>query len=205
MKTSDEMVSSLLERRDAYVARQKQKRRTVMKITSAACAFALVALVGLGVTRTGRGSPATPPVDTPVTTEPTEEKLDGTGGDEDMCTIHSLRYHAIPGSLLKHYPVEPYAESDDEDYENIVGYVEYYSIPREEFVELMNWDAEKLDELVDDREGKRYCPYTYNQYLDAIYGDDAELAAWVFASERTWPEQEEEPDVEDPVIEEPAE
>ena len=44
MKHYEEIANRVLERRDEYVARQNQKRQTVMKITSVACAFALVAL-----------------------------------------------------------------------------------------------------------------------------------------------------------------
>lgn len=127
------------------------------------------------------------------TTEPTEEIIRPTGGDANECTEHSARYHRISGKLIKKYPVESYWEECKEVglRTNIVGYVEYHNIPREEFVELMEWDVAKLDELMDDKEGNQYCPYTYNQFLDAIYGDDAELTAWVFAPEDTWPEIEE--------------
>lgn len=197
MKNYEEIANSVFERRDAYVTRQKQKRRTAMKIASATCAFALVALLGVGAWQSGWLTPDTPPVDDPAvtapTTEPTEEISRPTGGDANECTEHSARYHRISGKLIKKYPVESYWEECKEVglRTNIVGYVEYHNIPREEFVELMEWDVAKLDELMDDKEGNQYCPYTYNQFLDAIYGDDEELTAWVFASESTWPEIEE--------------
>ncbi len=204
MKTSAEMVSSLLERRDAYVTRQKQKRRTAMKIASATCAFALVALGAFGVAKSGWLTPDTPPVDDPAvtvpTTEPTEDTGLAIGGDANECTEHGWRYHRIPGNLLVVYDSTPWEEVIKENKEegkynesfNIINYVEYFNISREEHIELMGWDEEKLDELMDDREGNRYCPYTYNQLLDAIYGDDQELKEWVFAPEYTsWPEIEE--------------
>ena len=138
------------------------------------------------------------PTATP-TTEAAENNASHTGGDDESCTVHSLRYHSIP-SNFRDYDIEAWIESIEEDEEegkynessNIVNFVEYFNIPRERFIELMKWDAEKLDELVDDAEGNRYCPYTYNQFLDAIYGDNAGLTAWVFASESTWPEMKEE-------------
>lgn len=198
MKTSDEMVSSLLERRDAYVTRQNQKRRTVMRFASVTCAVALVALLGVGVAHSGWLTPVTPSVDDPAVTapitKPTEEGSRPTGGDDGSCTVHSLRYHSIP-SNFRDYDIEAWIESIEEDEEegkynessNIVNFVEYFNIPRERFIELMKWDAEKMDELMDDAEGNRYCPYTYNQFLDAIYDDNAELTAWVFAPCSTWP------------------
>lgn len=202
MKNYEEIANSVFERRDAYVTRQKQKRRTAMKIASATCAFALVALGAFGVAKSGWLTPDTPPVDDPAvtapTTEPTEEISRPTGGDENACTEHSLRYHSIP-SNFRDYDTTPWKEAIKKDKEegkpnesfNIVSFVEYYEIPRSEFIETMGWNAKELDELVDDKEGNQYCPYTYNQFLDAIYGDDEELTAWVFASESTWPEIEE--------------
>ena len=50
MKTSEEMVKSLLARRDAYDACRRQQNKTAMRITSAVCAFVLVAAaVGVGL------------------------------------------------------------------------------------------------------------------------------------------------------------
>ena len=145
--------------------------------------------------------PVDDPVETAPTTEPTENTGLAIGGDENECTVHGWRYHRIPSNLLVVYDSTPWKEVIKEDKEegkynesfNIINYVEYYNISREEHIELMGWDEEKLDELMEDREGNRYCPYTYNQLLDAIYGDDEELKEWVFAPEYTsWPEIEEE-------------
>lgn len=62
MKNCDEMVNSLLERRGQYQTEQKRKRRSAMRITSAACCFAFAALVGVGGWQSGwfdRTPPAT--------------------------------------------------------------------------------------------------------------------------------------------------
>ena len=77
MKNYEEIANTVFERRDAYVARQRQKRRTVIKITSAAC----VALT-VGLWQGGVFDPATPPVDMPgdttSTAEPTKDTTEST-------------------------------------------------------------------------------------------------------------------------------
>ena len=196
MKHYEEIANRVLERRDEYVARQSQKRKTMMKIASVTCAFALVALVGIGAWQAG-GQNADPAVEnagtsTTLYTAPTESK-DNTGGDGGGgCVIHSVRYHRIP-SNFRAYDIEKWEEAisgNPEDF-NIENYVDYFDISREEFIKAMGWDVEKLDEKIDDQEGPWRCPYTYNQFLDAIYGDDVELKNWVFAREReTWIKEE---------------
>lgn len=59
MKTSEEMVKSLLARRDAYDARRRQQKKTAMRIATATCAFVLVAAVGVGLWQGGRMTPPT--------------------------------------------------------------------------------------------------------------------------------------------------
>lgn len=53
MKSCNEMVNSLLERREQYAAEQKQKKKTIMRITSVACSFAVVLILGTGVWQGG--------------------------------------------------------------------------------------------------------------------------------------------------------
>ncbi len=53
MKNCDEMVNSLLERREQYQTEQKRKKKSAMRITSAACCFAFAALVGVGGWQSG--------------------------------------------------------------------------------------------------------------------------------------------------------
>ncbi len=195
MKTSDEMVSSLLERRDAYVTRQNQKRRTVMRFASVTCAVALVALLGVGVAHSGWLTPVTPSVDDPAvtapTTKPTEDSGPGIGGDGDgECTVHNLYYHRtvsiFRGERLDAFLAHLGEDRNPEDV-NIVNIVEYCDISREEFIAAYNgmWTEENLDEIAWNHGNG--CPYTKNQFLDAIYGDDPELTAWVFAPCSTWP------------------
>lgn len=203
MKTSKEMVNSLLERRDAYVARQKQKRRTAMKIASATCAFALVALGAFGVAKSGWLTPDTPPVDDPAVTAPTDitNNPDAVGGDMEECTIHSPYYHVIPiccgTDIVKEYDVhmQDYKASPGDCPEamgTVVDFVQWSGISREEFIEAHGWSEEDMDEIYREHNtATKKCPYTINQYLDAIYGDDPELTAWVFAGLSTWPEIEE--------------
>ena len=182
MKTSAEMVNSLLERRDAYVARQKQKRQLVMKVTSIACALVLVALVGVGV---WQGAPAdtTPMVDAPQTTTPTTAptKDTGIGGDSDSCKIHNYVYHGIHGT----YPqedVDAFFESIGGVYgteeNNIVNFVAYIGYTREEVMMYEGVTEENWDEIADFGTG---CPFTFGQYVDAICGENPELTEWVFS------------------------
>lgn len=51
MKSSEEMVSSLLQRRTAYENERKARRQTVLRLSTAACSLALVLLIGTGVNR----------------------------------------------------------------------------------------------------------------------------------------------------------
>lgn len=203
MKNYEEIANSVFERRDAYVTRQKQKRRTAMKIASATCAFALVALGAFGVAKSGWLTPDTPPVDDPAVTVPTDitNNPDAVGGDVKECIIHSPYYHIIPGEFDDE-AVMDYVEHYLRDYEaspgdcpeamcTIVEFVQWADISRAEFIEAMEWGSKNLDEKINDTSGNRYCPYTYNQFLDAIYGDDEELAEWVFAPLSSWPEIEE--------------
>lgn len=60
MKNSEEMVNSLLERRDRYVAEQRQKRKKTMGLATSLCCFCLVALLGFGMWQGGMFN-TTPP------------------------------------------------------------------------------------------------------------------------------------------------
>ena len=49
MKTSEQMVSDLFDRRETYLTEQKQKRKAALRIAVPAAAFCLAAAVGVGV------------------------------------------------------------------------------------------------------------------------------------------------------------
>jgi len=53
MKNSDEMVSSLLERRDRYVTEQKRKRTMITRTATTMCCLCLAALLGFGMWQEG--------------------------------------------------------------------------------------------------------------------------------------------------------
>ena len=199
MKSCNEMVNSLMERLDAYEVRQKQKRKTVMRITSVACAFAVVAAVGVGLWQGGVFDTETPPVEEPSMGTVTEN-LEGIGGDSGNCKIHSDYYHAIIGNFNRE-DIEGYVEySKDKNGVNgdcteasctIVDFVRWANITREEYIKSQGWKETELDEIVMDHcSGNVICPYTKRQFLDAIYGDDPELTAWVFAPLSSWPKNE---------------
>lgn len=134
---------------------------------------------------------------TTTTTTTTAENLGGTGGDLVECEIHQPYYHAVSGNFTsemfaawhKYYyeQVKPYEESEDpEGGFTIVAFVEYNNIAREDFPELAGWTTREFWDGDLDKPCLVHwedCPYTYNQFLDAIYGEDEELAEWVFAWE----------------------
>lgn len=53
MKTCDEMVNSLLKRREQFLSEQKKKRRTAARITAAGGCCALAAVIGVGIRNSG--------------------------------------------------------------------------------------------------------------------------------------------------------
>lgn len=53
MKSCDEMVNSLLERREQYIVRQKRKRTVIVCAAVSMCCVCLVALLGFGVWQNG--------------------------------------------------------------------------------------------------------------------------------------------------------
>lgn len=53
MKNYDELTNDLLERRDRYVAEQRQKRKKTMGLATSLCCFCLVALLGFGMWQGG--------------------------------------------------------------------------------------------------------------------------------------------------------
>ena len=152
--------------------------------------WSLCIMLVLTVTACGQ-EPAEP--NDPVAAEPaasTENDGPGIGGDGDDCVVHSRYYHVA----IAHFPEDmkkAFLASLGEDYEdadvNVRDFVRFHGITREEFVESMNglWTEDNLDEIAWNHGNG--CPYTKNQFLDAIYGDDPELTAWVFAPESTWP------------------
>lgn len=61
MKDYNEIANDIFERRDQYVAEQRKKRKSLVRITAAACSFALVALIGIRVWRSGWLDSTVPP------------------------------------------------------------------------------------------------------------------------------------------------
>lgn len=61
MKNCDEMVNSLLERRDRYATEQKRKRKVITRTVTSMCCVCLVALFRFGVPESGLFD-TTPPV-----------------------------------------------------------------------------------------------------------------------------------------------
>ncbi len=161
-------------------------KRRVVPLWATAAAVAAAVAVGIlgyiGFLKTQRQKPpvATP---TPAATTPaptTTTTVWGTGGDTDACTVHSFEYHNIDGYLLDLVPQEAFnvfIEKYKGEDMTILAFVDYFGITREQFVSAMRWE-DKLDMTA--LQHHPNAPYTYGQFVDAVYGDDAELTAWVF-------------------------
>ena len=130
--------------------------------------------------------------DAKTTTTTTVANVDdgGTGGDMDDCTIHQFFYHAISGNWTQEqfdaFIDYNHKQGSPEERFNIIEFVKYLEIPREDFPMWAGWTTHKTwDGNLDKPALSHYnnCPYTYNQFLDAIYGDDPELTEWVFSYE----------------------
>ena len=86
-------------------------------------------------------------------------------------------YPEDPLYNLEGYPSYKEYSSLSGNNESIIGFVNYAGITREKFIEVYGW-ADKLDEKATDH--FEYAPYTYRQFVDAVYGDDQALRDWVF-------------------------
>lgn len=156
----------------------------------------------------------TPTQPTTTTTEPTTTTTTndggGTGGDEKSCVVHNATYHSIqigPNQVGKELydafidqymgwgkPLPdpdltyPFTECNYPE-SNIVTFVQFCGVTREEFIEYMRWDK-LIEEMGEetflhtryDNYGSWHMLYTYGDVLDAIYGDDPHLTAWVFSA-----------------------
>ena len=142
---------------------------------------------------------------TTTTTKPPE-----TGGDEKSCVVHNATYHSIQigpnqvgeelyDAFIDQYmgwgkPLPdpdltyPFTECNYPE-SNIVTFVQFCGVTREEFIEYMGWDK-LIEEMGEetflhtryDNYGSWHMLYTYGDVLDAIYGDDPHLTAWVFSA-----------------------
>ena len=123
------------------------------------------------------------------------EYLDAIYGDDPRLTawVFDARASCVESwpyqyyySVVSTYPMDPlaaYMEKREDwnhtfDYRgSIVELVREFNVIREEFIAAYGWQ-DKLDEKATDH--FLYAPYTYRQFVDAVYGDDEALRAWVF-------------------------
>lgn len=108
---------------------------------------------------------------------------EGTCGDSEECTVHQFAYHAIDGDWEKHIGqekvdayIEAYSGTGEEF--NIVTFVKFCGITREQYIEVMGM-TDELDEKLTRHHPD--CPYTNREFVDAIFGDDAELSERIFS------------------------
>jgi len=115
MKSSDEMINSLYERRDNYISERKARNKTIVKTVSAVFSVCLVALIGVGVFTLGwfkaNDKPASPSDSTSIieNTEesdtadiliyaPNHDENDASGGIYQGGTADSLGRLSISGA-----------------------------------------------------------------------------------------------------------
>lgn len=84
MKSSDEMVNSLLERREQYVAGQKRKRKMLARTVTSMCCVCLVALLGFGM----RQSELFRNNDTKIEQTQEYQSIQQTEGDENLFVVN---------------------------------------------------------------------------------------------------------------------
>ncbi len=100
------------------------------------------------------------------------------------CTAHEAVYHDLsyfPAQMVEKYKVS--VPSDDEEAYNLFDFINYHQLNRGSVAYYLGF-ADHLSKAMDEVAtmfGKD-CTYTYNQFLDAIYGDDPELTERVFGT-----------------------
>lgn len=82
MKSSDEMVNSLLERRQAYLDEQRRKRKKYVRNTVSLCSICLVALLSFGAVQSGMFA-SKPPVTADVSDNSQEKEHSDTEKSEE--------------------------------------------------------------------------------------------------------------------------
>lgn len=131
----------------------------------------------------------------------------GIGGDENECDIHSWEYHTFHNRLtdyveddryqqyLKDYKMGQYEDKSKKFFyaphtqcpypeSNIVDFVEYFGITRDEFIKALEWEDcldrpfQYLYPIVEDGPEE---DYTFGEFVDAVFGADPVLSEWVFS------------------------
>jgi len=154
----------------------------------------------VSTTTDGGAVPSTTTQTTQITTTTTESL--GIGGDEESCDGCSPWYHNFDGELIDYIGSERFHAwidaqptlPPDKTYpyndcrypgSNIIACVEYFGVTREQFIEAMGWedllDHMFVDSIVQLDDPSPYL-YTFGDFVEAIYGDDPHLTAWVFSA-----------------------
>lgn len=115
MKNCDEMVSSLLERRDRYAAEQKRKRKVIVRAASSVCCVCLIALLGFGIFN-GK-SPDEPAASDRIVIN----SIDGVSADKMNVCLHTEDFVEMSREeMISYYGVNyiPEVPSDIKAWEN---------------------------------------------------------------------------------------
>ena len=127
MKTCDEMVNSLLRRREQFLLEKRQKRKTAAKITAAGGSCALAAAVGIGVLNSGilREKKTVIPDDFSAITDNSSTVSDNSSSandesGDDFCLIDpnispdDIAEHLWNGKIIKGALYKAFDEYDDD-------------------------------------------------------------------------------------------
>ena len=103
MKNSEEMVNSLLERRNQYETEQRNRRKVMKRVVTPICCFCLVAILGIGLWQ-GDFFKSTPPIELDDTTHIGEndwgDDKDFSAGDSGISGHYRPNGQEIPQSDL---------------------------------------------------------------------------------------------------------
>jgi len=95
MKSANEMVNSLLERREYYEAEQKRKRTIITRTVTSMCCFCLVALLSFGVWQSGLFNTAPP-----VILNGDQSSLQGTDNSDETKPNNSETPSVMPDAPI---------------------------------------------------------------------------------------------------------
>lgn len=131
MKNCDEMVNSLLERREQYAAKQKRKRRALTRTITSMCCVCLVTLLGFGMWRGGFFN-ITPPTQTieDAVYPGVKDAFDESKGEpaENPTVNNKIIVHRIDGLSSDRYKLDVDLAANDFVVMDRVQLNEYYGL-----------------------------------------------------------------------------
>lgn len=143
MKNCEEMVNSLLERRDRYAAERKRKKAIMVRAVSSACCVCMVALLGFGAWQNGMLSraPSAQPTDGAKYPDMTESKGEGenTAIENDKIIIHSLDGLTADKSNIC-LLADDFVAMDEEELNDYYGICVFPTVPED----ILKWQDQQF-------------------------------------------------------------